>query len=78
MVAIELIGGFAALLLLLSIVLVAAHDGTASGRLVIAVVAVAQVWSLTQFYSVDFSKSRIDVQKCVFNKRTIKVCVSCC
>ena len=38
----------------------------------------AQVWSLTQFYSVDFSKSRIDVKKCVFNKRTIKVCVSCC
>ena len=39
---------------------------------------VPQVWSLTQFYSVDFSKSRIDVKKCVFNKRTIKVCVSCC
>ena len=38
---------------------------------------VAQVWSLTQFYSVDFSKSRINVKKCVFNKRTIKVCVSC-
>ena len=37
-----------------------------------------QVWPLTQFYSVDFSKSRIDVKKCVFNKRTIKVCVSCC
>ena len=37
-----------------------------------------QVWSLTQFYSVDFSKSRISVKKCVFNKRTIKVCVSCC
>ena len=37
-----------------------------------------QVWSLTQFYSVDFSLSRIDVKKCVFNKRTIKVCVSCC
>ena len=37
-----------------------------------------QVWSLTQFYSVDFSQSRIDVKKCVFNKRTIKVCVSCC
>ena len=37
-----------------------------------------QVWSLTQFYSVDFSKSRIGVKKCVFNKRTIKVCVSCC
>ena len=29
-----------------------------------------QVWSLTQFYSVDYSKSRIDVKKCVFNKRT--------
>ena len=38
----------------------------------------SQVWSLTQFYSVDFSKSRIGVKKCVFNKRTIKVCVSCC
>ena len=37
-----------------------------------------QVWSLTQFYSVDFSQSRISVNKCVFNKRTIKVCVSCC
>ena len=37
-----------------------------------------QVWSLTQFYSVDFSQSRISVKKCVFNKRTIKVCVSCC
>ena len=37
-----------------------------------------QVWSRTQFYSVDFSKSRIDVKKCVFNKPTIKVCVSCC
>ena len=32
-----------------------------------------QVWSLTQFYSVDFSQSRIGVKKCVFNKRTIKV-----
>ena len=30
-----------------------------------------QVWSLTQFYSVDFSKSRIVVKKCVFYKRTI-------
>ena len=35
------------------------------------------VWSLTQFYSVDFSKSRIGGKKCVFNQRTIKVCVSC-
>ena len=38
----------------------------------------SQVWSLTQFYSVDFSKLRIGVKKCVFCKRTIKVCVSCC
>ena len=37
-----------------------------------------QVWSLAQLYSIDFSKSRIDVKKSVFNKRTIKVCVSCC
>ena len=36
-----------------------------------------QVWSLTQFYSVDFAKSRINVKKCVFNKSTIKVFVSC-
>ena len=35
-----------------------------------------QVWSLTQFYSVNFSHSRIGVKKCVLNKRTIKVCVS--
>ena len=37
-----------------------------------------QVWSLIQFYSVDFSQSRIGVNKCVFYKRTIEVCVSCC
>ena len=36
-----------------------------------------QVWSLTQLHSVDFSQSRIGVKKCVFNKRKIKVCVSC-
>ena len=35
-----------------------------------------QVWSLTQFYSVDFSQARIGVKKCVFNKRAFKVCVS--
>ena len=45
MVAIELIGGFAALLLLLSIVLVA-HDGTARGSLVIAVVAAVALIAL--------------------------------
>ena len=27
-----------------------------------------QVWSLTKVYSVDFSKSRINVKKCVFEK----------
>ena len=37
-----------------------------------------QVWSLTQLYSVDFSKSRIGAKKCVFYKRTIKDCISCC
>ena len=37
-----------------------------------------QVWSLTQYYSVDFSQSRIGLKKCVFNKRTIKVYNSCC
>ena len=36
---------------------------------------VVKVWSLTQFYSVDFSPSRISVKKCVFNKHTIKICV---
>ena len=36
-----------------------------------------QVWSLTQLYSVDFLQSRIGVRKCVFKKRTIKICVSC-
>ena len=28
---------------------------------------ICQVWSLTQFYSVNFSKSRIDVKKCAFS-----------
>ena len=36
-----------------------------------------QIWSLTQFNSVDFSQSWICVKKCAFNKRTIKVFVSC-
>ena len=43
-----------------------------------AAVGSGHVWSLTRFYSVDFSQSRIRLNKCVFNKRTIKVCVSCC
>ena len=34
-----------------------------------------QVWSLIQFYSIDFSQSRISVEKCVSNQRTIKVCI---
>ena len=37
-----------------------------------------QVWPLTQLYFVDFSKSSIVVKKCVFNKRTIKVCINYC
>ena len=37
-----------------------------------------QVLSLTQVYSVDFSPSRISEKKCVFNKRTTKVCTICC
>ena len=44
----------------------------------LAIAPFVQVWSLTQSYSVDFLKSRVCVNKCVFNKRTIKVCVSCC
>ena len=36
-----------------------------------------QVWSLNQFYSVDFSQARIGVKKRDFNESTIKVCVSC-
>ena len=32
-----------------------------------------QVWSITQFYSVDSSQSAIGVSKCVLNRRTIKV-----
>ena len=39
---------------------------------------VEQTWSLTQFYSVDFLQSRIGVKKCIFNKHTIEVCISCC
>ena len=32
----------------------------------------AQVWSLTQFYSVDFSLSRIGVKKCVNNNQGLR------
>ena len=37
---------------------------------------VSTVWSLTKFYSVGFSQSRIGVNKFVSNKRTIKVIAS--
>ena len=37
-----------------------------------------QVRPPTQLYYVDFSQSKIGVKKCVFKKRTIKVCVSYC
>ena len=33
---------------------------------VVVMTGILQVWSLTQFYSVDFSQSRIRVNKCVF------------
>ena len=49
--------------------------GTDAG--VVVPTELLQVWSLTQSYSVDFSQSRIGVNKCVFYKRTIKVCISC-
>ena len=49
-----------------------AAEGPVAGRLE------AQLWSLTQLYYVDISQSRIGVKKCVLNKRTIKVCASCC
>ena len=39
--------------------------------------SVSSLRSPTQFYSVDFSKSRIVGKKCVFNKHTIQACVSC-
>ena len=53
---------------------------TDSGHAVAPKCDVNQVWSLTQCQvtSVHFSQSRIGLKKCVFNKRTIKVCVSCC
>ena len=31
-----------------------------------------QVWSLTKFYSVDFSQSRISVEKCIFKNAQSK------
>ena len=56
--------------------------GVSSSALVLALtlttLIINQDWSLTQFHSFDFSQSRIGVKKCVFNKRNIKVCVSCC
>ena len=39
-----------------------------------AALAEGEVWSLTQFHSIDYSQSRIGVKKC---KHKIKVCVSC-
>ena len=50
----------------------AAEGPPVAGRLEV------QLWSLTQFYSIDFSQSRIGVKKCDFYKCTIKVRVTCC
>ena len=70
------------LIMLVSLLVATLAEVLGGGEEWIEVAAVGggadQVWSLTQFYSVDYSKSRIGVKKCVFNKRTIKVCVSCC
>ena len=44
---------------------------------VVVVVSTFKDRSITPFYSVDFSQSRIGVKKCLYNKRTIKVCGSC-
>ena len=50
------------------------HEGQVEGKVVVVVsLDPSQAWSLTKFYSVDFSKSRIDVKKWVFNKYIIKV-----
>ena len=54
------------------------HGVADRGRVGGHLASAQQVWSLTQFYCVGFSKSRIGVNKCIFYKRTIKVCVSCC
>ena len=48
----------------------------AGGSMGVELACGGQVWSLTQFYSVDYSQSRMGVLKGVFNKRTIKVFVS--
>ena len=44
------------------------HAGRVIASLAVAVM-IDQVWSLAQFYSVDFSKSRIGVKKCVNTQR---------
>ena len=59
-------------------VLVGDFLGDGVGGVTVMAGAAEQVWSLTPFYTVDFSQSRISVKKCVFNKCTFKVCVSCC
>ena len=52
------------------------HPITQANRPVVPLIPELQVWLLTQLYSVDFLQSWISGKKCVFNKRTIKVCVS--
>ena len=46
-----------------------ASTGSSADILINWLTGERQVWSLTQFYSVDFSQSRIGVEKCVFNKQ---------
>ena len=44
----------------------AVMDAAALAEVNVLQVSTPQVWSLTQFYSVDFSKSMISVNKCIF------------
>ena len=54
------------------------HLGAKSFSLARQAPLASQVRSLTQLYSVNFLQSRISgVEKCAFNKCTIKVCISC-
>ena len=61
-------------------ILMGQYDDAASitfAVIIVVTVGFVQVRSLTQFYSVDLSLSRSGVGKCLLNKHTMKVCISC-
>ena len=61
-------------------ILMGQYDDAASitfAVIIVVTVGFVQVRSLTQFYSVDLSLSWTGVGKCVYNKHTMKVCISC-